>query len=36
LDGLAGTKPAAAQNGKAVIDPTLYDLNRGEVLRGPH
>ena len=29
------TAPAAAQNGKVVIDPNLYDLNRIEVLRGP-
>ena len=29
------TAPASAQNGKVVIDPNLYDLNRIEVLRGP-
>ena len=29
------TAPAEAQNGKVVIDPNLYDLNRIEVLRGP-
>lgn len=35
LDDVPMTPPAAAQNGKVVIDPSLYDLNRIEVLRGP-
>ncbi len=35
LDDIPLTPPAGAQNGKVVIDPTLYDLNRVEVLRGP-
>ena len=35
LDDIPLTAPAAAQNGKVVIDPTLYDLARVEVLRGP-
>ena len=29
------TPPAAALNGKVVIDPDLYDVGRVEVLRGP-
>jgi iron complex outermembrane receptor protein len=35
LDDTPLSAPAAAQNGKVVIDPNLYDLNRVEVLRGP-
>ena len=35
LDDVPLTGPASAQNGHVVIDPTLYDLNRIEVLRGP-
>ena len=35
LDDTPLTAPAAAQNGKVVIDPNLYDINRVEVLRGP-
>ena len=35
LDDIPLTAPAGAQNGKVVIDPTLYDLDRIEILRGP-
>ncbi|HZO21646.1 MAG TPA: TonB-dependent receptor [Steroidobacteraceae bacterium] len=35
LDETSLTPPAMAQNGKVVIDPNLFDLNRVEVLRGP-
>jgi iron complex outermembrane recepter protein len=35
LDDVPLTSPASAQNGKVVIDPSLYDLAQVEVLRGP-
>jgi iron complex outermembrane receptor protein len=35
LDETPLTPPTGALNGKVVIDPDLYDLNRVEVLRGP-
>ncbi|HUI60219.1 MAG TPA: TonB-dependent receptor [Steroidobacteraceae bacterium] len=35
LDEAALTPPAMAQNGKVVVDPNLFDLNRIEILRGP-
>src|SRR5882724_7174848 len=35
LDDIPLSAPASAQNGKVVIDPNLYDLNRIEILRGP-
>ena len=35
LDDVPLTGPAGAQNGHVIIDPSLYDLNRIEVLRGP-
>src|SRR6185437_3916351 len=35
LNETALTPPAMAQNGKVVIDPNLFDLNRIEILRGP-
>ncbi len=35
LDDIPLSAPASSQNGKVVIDPNLYDLNRIEVLRGP-
>lgn len=35
MDEVPLTPPAAALNGKVVIDPNLFDLNRVEVLRGP-
>ncbi len=35
MDEVPLTPPAAALNGKVVIDPNLFDLNRVEVVRGP-
>lgn len=35
LDEMVLTPPAGSFNGKVVIDPDLFDLNRIEVLRGP-
>ncbi|HLY56524.1 MAG TPA: TonB-dependent receptor plug domain-containing protein, partial [Stellaceae bacterium] len=35
LDDTPLTAPSFSSNGKVVIDPSLYDLNRVEVLRGP-
>jgi outer membrane receptor protein involved in Fe transport len=35
LDDVALTAPAGAQNGKAVLAPPLFDIDRTEVLRGP-
>src|SRR5580698_607704 len=35
LDDAVLTPAAMAQNGKTVIDPTLFDLSRVEILRGP-
>ena len=35
LDETPLTPPGDSQTGKVVIDPSLYDLNRVEVLRGP-
>jgi iron complex outermembrane receptor protein len=34
-DDISLTAPAASNEGKIVISPALYDLNRVEVLRGP-
>jgi iron complex outermembrane recepter protein len=35
LDDVVLTPPGMAQNGKPVVDPNLFDVNRVEVLRGP-
>jgi outer membrane receptor protein involved in Fe transport len=35
LDDVMLTPAGMAQNGKTVVDPSLFDLNRVEVLRGP-
>ncbi len=35
LDDVPVSGPSFGTNGKVVIDPNLYDLNRVEVLRGP-
>jgi outer membrane receptor protein involved in Fe transport len=35
LDDTALTPPGMAINGKPVVDPNLFDVNRVEVLRGP-
>ncbi len=35
LNDIPFTPPAAAQTGKVVIDPNLYDISTVEVLRGP-
>jgi outer membrane receptor protein involved in Fe transport len=35
LDDVPLTSPAEGLEGKVVVDPSLYDLNRVEVLRGP-
>jgi iron complex outermembrane receptor protein len=35
LDDVPLSPAATSQNGKVVIDPDLYDINRIEVLRGP-
>jgi iron complex outermembrane recepter protein len=35
LDEIPLSPPALSQSGKVVIDPSLYDIDRVEVLRGP-
>jgi len=35
FDDVALTAPAGAQNGKVVLTPALFDIERTEVLRGP-